>query len=82
LLDGIERRARRVMSASRCNPHFTPEETASVLRPTRAPAEEVDAVYPKPTRELMYRQSMSFIDPNEVGFQVFPDFDLEVPALE
>jgi FtsP/CotA-like multicopper oxidase with cupredoxin domain len=57
-------------------------------RPRRAVADplargsEIDAIYPKPSRDLMYRQTMSFIDPNEVGFQRFPDFPLEVPRLE
>jgi FtsP/CotA-like multicopper oxidase with cupredoxin domain len=43
---------------------------------------EVDAIYPKPSLEIMYLQNMSFIDPNEIGYQEFPGFDLEVPKLE
>ncbi len=42
---------------------------------------DVDAIYPKPSLELMYTQNMSFIDPNEVGYQVYPGFKLEVPKL-
>src|SRR5210317_2189122 len=26
---------------------------------------EVDAIYPKPSLELMYKQNLSFVDPNE-----------------
>lgn len=46
------------------------------------PAHEVDAIYPRPSRELMYRQNMSFVDPNEIGYQVYPGFDLEMPQLD
>jgi hypothetical protein len=43
---------------------------------------EVDAIYPKPSLEIMYRQSMSFVDPNHTGHQVFPGFKLTVPTLD
>ena len=43
---------------------------------------EVDAIYPKPTLETMYLQSMSFVDPNHTGHQVFPGFELTVPTLD
>jgi FtsP/CotA-like multicopper oxidase with cupredoxin domain len=46
------------------------------------PARAVDAIYPKPSPELMYTQNMSFVDPNEVGHQVYPGFELEIPVLE
>jgi FtsP/CotA-like multicopper oxidase with cupredoxin domain len=42
---------------------------------------EVDAIYPRPSLEIMYQQNMSFIDPNEVGYQVYPGFDLKFPKL-
>jgi hypothetical protein len=45
-------------------------------------ADEVNAIYPPPSRELMYTQSMTFIDSNPELGQVFPGFPLEVPALE
>jgi hypothetical protein len=45
-------------------------------------ATEVDAIYPKPSLELMYRQNMSFIDPGEIGYQVYPGFELQVPTLD
>jgi len=41
---------------------------------------EVDAIYPPPSLELMYRQSMSFVDPSPHTGQVYPGFELEVPA--
>jgi FtsP/CotA-like multicopper oxidase with cupredoxin domain len=46
------------------------------------PGKEVDAIYPKPSLDLMYRQNLSFIDPNEIGYQVYPGFELEIPKLE
>jgi hypothetical protein len=45
-------------------------------------ATEVDTIYPKPSLELMYRQNMSFIDPGEIGYQVYPGFELQVPKLD
>ncbi|MEE8148086.1 MAG: multicopper oxidase domain-containing protein [Longimicrobiales bacterium] len=45
-------------------------------------ASAVDEIYPRPSRELMYEQTMSFIDPNEIGYQVYPGFDCEVPELD
>jgi hypothetical protein len=46
------------------------------------PGKDVDAIYPKPSLELMYTQNMSFIDPSEVGYQVYPGFELQVPTLD
>lgn len=46
------------------------------------PATEVDAIYPKPSIELMYRQNLSFIDPGEIGYQVYPGFELKIPKLD
>jgi FtsP/CotA-like multicopper oxidase with cupredoxin domain len=43
---------------------------------------EVDAIYPKPSPEIMYRQNLSFVDPNELGYQVFPGFELEIPEID
>jgi hypothetical protein len=42
---------------------------------------DVDAIYPKPSREIMYQQNMTFIDPNKVGYQVYPGFELPVPKF-
>lgn len=41
---------------------------------------EVDAIYPPPAPDLMYRQNMTFIDSSPLG-QVFPGFPVEVPTL-
>jgi len=43
---------------------------------------EVDAIYPKPSLELMYRQNLGFIDPNEASYFVYPGFEIEVPTLD
>ena len=44
--------------------------------------EDVNAIYPAPSLELMYRQSLNFIDSSpEVG-QVFPGFPIVAPKLE
>jgi hypothetical protein len=48
---------------------------------TNMSGEEVNAIYPPPSPETMYRQNLSFVDPNEIGYQVYPGFDLEVPRL-
>jgi hypothetical protein len=44
--------------------------------------EDVNAIYPPPSRELMYLQSMMFVDSSPELGQVFPGFPLNVPALE
>jgi FtsP/CotA-like multicopper oxidase with cupredoxin domain len=43
---------------------------------------EVDAIYPRPSLELMYRQNLSFIDPSHIGGYEFPGFEIEVPKLK
>ncbi len=43
---------------------------------------EVDAIYPKPSLELMYRQNLSFIDPCPLAYQEYPGFELKIPRLE
>ena len=45
-------------------------------------AGDVDAIYPPPDLKLMYRQSMSFVDPHPEFGQVFPGFPLVTPTLE
>ena len=44
--------------------------------------EDVDAIYPPPSIELMYRQSMTFVDSSPELGQAFPGFPLDVPSLE
>jgi hypothetical protein len=42
----------------------------------------VSEIYPRPSDDLMYRQNLSFIDTNELGYQEYPGFELEVPRLD
>ncbi|HSM36455.1 MAG TPA: multicopper oxidase domain-containing protein [Longimicrobiales bacterium] len=42
---------------------------------------EVDAIYPPPSLELQYRQSMAFVDPSVGSEQEYPGFELGVPSL-
>jgi FtsP/CotA-like multicopper oxidase with cupredoxin domain len=64
----------------------TDDETRVNYRPRTRTARhgmsggEVDAIYPKPSLELMYRQNLSFVDPNEMGYQEYPGFELEIPV--
>lgn len=44
--------------------------------------DEVDAIYPPPSLDVMYRQTMGFVDPNEIGGHEFPGFPIDVPELE
>jgi hypothetical protein len=53
---------------------------ARVAAPTMS-ADEVSAIYPPPSLDLMYRQSLRFVDSNPELGQVFPGFDLDVPKL-
>ena len=46
------------------------------------PATEVDAIYPKPSLELMYRQNLSFVDMYDGEKFEYPGFELEIPKLE
>jgi hypothetical protein len=45
------------------------------------PADEVDRIYPRPSLDVMYRQSMSFVDPNEIGAETYPGFPLAPETL-
>jgi hypothetical protein len=42
---------------------------------------EVSAIYPRPSLEMAYKQTLSFVDPNPTTGQVFPGFEFEVPQL-
>jgi hypothetical protein len=44
-------------------------------------AADVSAIYPEPSLELMYKQSLSFVDGNPELGQEFPGFQLDVPKL-
>ncbi len=43
---------------------------------------EVDAIYPKPSADLMYRQNLTYVEPNELGAHEFPGFEIETPELQ
>jgi len=43
---------------------------------------EVDSIYPNPSLATMYMQNLTFIEPNEISYQEFPGFELEVPELD
>lgn len=64
-------------NASKVNYHVRDKSASHTMS-----AEEVDKIYPKPSRGIMYTQNLSFIDPNEIGYQVYPGFELQVPKLE
>ncbi len=42
---------------------------------------EVDRIYPRPSDEVMYCQNLRFVDPNDLGGQVYPGFPLTPPTL-
>ncbi len=44
-------------------------------------ADDVNAIYPPPGPEVMYRQNLSFVDSSPELGQVFPGFPLDVPKL-
>ena len=44
-------------------------------------SDEVTAVYPRPSRDVMYRQNLNFVDVGETG-QVYPAFPIDVPKLD
>lgn len=44
--------------------------------------EDVSAIYPAPSLDVMYLQNLRFIDPSPHPGQVFPGFDVIVPKLE
>jgi hypothetical protein len=43
-------------------------------------AARVDAIYPRPSLELMYRQSVSFLDESHGAEQSYPGFEVEPPG--
>ena len=42
----------------------------------------VDAIYPKPSMDLMYRQNLSFVDMYDGRPFEYPGFELEIPKLD
>jgi len=45
-------------------------------------SDDVSAIYPRPSRALMYRQNLTFVDASPTCGQTFPGFEIEVPTLE
>jgi len=73
---GMMQEVECVASAASCNAN--PRARVANHGMTEA---EVNAIYPRPSVEIAYRQGLSFEDPNPVTGQVFPGFELEVPTL-
>lgn len=44
--------------------------------------DEVSAIYPQPSLEVMYRQNMHFIDPSPASGHTYPGFDVPIPELK
>ena len=66
-----------VATAAQANPNPKPNVASHGM--TEA---QVNAIYPRPSVEIGYRQSMSFEDRNPGTGQIFPGFELEVPVLK
>ena len=73
---GMMQEVECVASAASCNAN--PRERVAAHGMTEA---DVNAIYPRPSVEIAYRQGLSFVDPNPNTGQVFPGFELEVPKL-
>jgi hypothetical protein len=66
-----------VSRASEANYRPRTQVASHAMSPT-----DVSGIYPAPSRELMYLQSLSFVDSSPELGQEFPGFPLEVPKLE
>ena len=73
---GMMQEVECVASAAGCNAH--PRDRVAAHGMSDA---EVSAIYPRPSAEIGYLQSVSFVDPNPHTGQVFPGFELTVPKL-
>ena len=62
--------------ASRVNYHTRTRAASPSMSAT-----EVDAIYPKPSLDLMYRQNLSFVDMHDGKLFEYPGFELEVPRI-
>ncbi len=74
---GMMQMVESVPRAEDANYHPRPEPVSTAMS-----SEEVSTIYPRPSRELMYRQNISFVDTHPLLGQVFPGFDVEVPELD
>ena len=63
------------------DPQSANSQTRSRVASHDMPADEVDRIYPRPSLDVMYRQSMTFVDPNELGEEVYPGFPLAPETL-
>jgi hypothetical protein len=61
------------------DPEQTNYRTRQKVASHEMSSQEVDKIYPKPSLELMYRQNMTFVDPNTVAPYEFPGFEFTVP---
>ncbi len=64
--------------AAAASSNANPRATVAAHAMTEA---EVNAIYPRPSVEIAYRQGLSFVDPNPGTGQVFPGFEIDVPKL-
>jgi hypothetical protein len=74
---GMMQEVECVATAAASNPN--PKSRVASHAMTEA---EVNEIYPRPSVEVAYRQSMSFEDPNPGTGQTFPGFELTVPVLK
>jgi len=74
---GMMQEVECVATAAAANPNPKPAVASHAMT-----EEQVNAIYPRPSIEVAYRQSMSFDDPNPGTGQSYPGFDLDVPVLK
>jgi FtsP/CotA-like multicopper oxidase with cupredoxin domain len=74
---GMMQEVECVATAAASNPNPKPKVASHSM--TEA---EVNSIYPRPSVELGYRQSLSFDDHNPGTGQLFPGFELDVPVLK
>src|SRR5205085_12274145 len=73
---GMMQEVECVASAASCNANPRARAAGHDM-----PEAEVNAIYPRPSVEIAYRQGLSFVDPNPGTGQIFPGFELEIPKL-
>jgi len=73
---GMMQEVECVATAAAANPNPKPAVASHAM--TEA---DVNAIYPRPSVEVSYRQNLSFVDANPVTGQEFPGFEVEVPKL-
>lgn len=58
---------------------YAPRKQAASFGATE---QEVNAVYPRPSLELCYKQNLAFVDSSPHTGQVYPGFDVDVPQID